>query len=105
MPHNCGWFSSSNGSCWAANPSPLDTHWYVNTCGYYNKTGGGGNASGSYYNYDFLDDQVATYVSQMADITLLSGVGAVWGWDHTDWGEASYLIHGSLTVTGSNTCF
>lgn len=65
--------SSLTINAWAANPSDLGTHWYVN---YYSKSGPyyvfniiynqwvtTGSGYASYYNYDFMDPSLRTDVS------------------------------------------
>lgn len=97
------------GSCWAANPSSLGTHWFTNSCGDTGPQGYDGYADlfayGGYINWDFLLDSLSTEVNQTAEV----GVEPIWGvfhnFSHYDWGEASFLIFGSVEFTFANTCF
>lgn len=59
--------ASSNAYCGAANPTPLNTHWFVSYCPSTWPTIYGSYArqikTGNYYNYDFLDPSSGTYVN------------------------------------------
>ncbi len=105
----CKWRAFGVNGCWAANPSAAGTHWYVSSCG---KSGPVTSdlaydftALGSYYNYDFGLDSQITQVSQSVRTQLKLGIGVVTSWSHVDGGEFSYLIFGSFSQTGTNTCF
>lgn len=105
----CVWKSGGVNSCWAANPSPLNTHWYIQSCSasgpYGDELSFNYTANGSYINWDFLLDSQATTVSQSVNIRLTRGIGVGTSWYHVDAGEASALIFGSFTQSGRNTCF
>jgi hypothetical protein len=88
--------------CWAANPSPLDTHWYVRYCSanwpYYNwnYTTVTSIASGGYINWDFGINSLATYVDQWSRIEALNNGYYRYSWRHSDSGEFSTLIYGRV---------
>lgn len=84
--------------CWAANPSPIDTHWYVSSCKYTDlKTIDGGrtivsSASSSYYNYDFMDDSLRTDVTHEISIHGYKSGSFDYYWDFTESGESSSFL-------------
>lgn len=103
------WYTYSNGtvdwvsyslSWWAANPSPLDTHWYISSTSHDGpyplaaNTQVYHNMSGSYYNYDFVFDDLGTFVTQTAGITGNNNATFYYNWSHNDSGEGSLLITG-----------
>ncbi len=98
------WREFGFGNCWAANPSSLGTHWFVNSC---SVLGPGTNITNtaSYWNYDFGFDNLRTDVFQTANVRWNPGIGVGIGWSHQDFGEGSFLIYGSLSHSGSNNCF
>jgi hypothetical protein len=69
---NDAWKISRNATAWAANPSSLGTHWYVNENKYEGHVDGGKyiNSSSyhSYYNYDFGSDSQRTDVWHRVNI-------------------------------------
>lgn len=92
------YFHDRELNCWAANPSPIDTHWYKSSCKYTGlSTIDGGrtitsSAYASYYNYDFWENDKRTDITH--DITIhgyYSG-GFDYYWDFTETGEGSYLL-------------
>lgn len=60
--------------CWAANPTPVGTHWSVTNCSHYGPYYGGGStyvyheATGKYKNTDWGDPGQATYVNHWSKI-------------------------------------
>ena len=91
---------SSEDNCWAANPSSLGTHWYVDFCLYgapYLNSGRACNANrGDYYNYDYLVPSWETTVVQTAYICGRNDGFYDVTWTHNDAGEDSLLIYGSV---------
>lgn len=88
--------------CWAANPSALGTHWFIDWC-----TGDGGyfkggdapvcnRAEGKYHNDDFLDNTKRTHVQQWVETCGGNGF-ARFTWSHSDWGEAAGLLTGKFS--------
>lgn len=67
-------YSSGGHAPYAANPSPLGTHWYIDSDDSWETThptisnAVGQEAIGSYSNYDFLEDDQWTYVNH--DVSL-----------------------------------
>lgn len=105
----CNWKSGGFNQCWAANPSSLGTHWYIQSCTANGPYGGEGffdlTAFGNYINWDFGLNSYSTRVSQWARVQLKTFTGVVATWGHNDSGEGSWLIFGSFTQSGQNTCF
>lgn len=69
---NDAWTGTRSASAWAANPSSLGTHWFVNENRYEGFVDEGKfiNSSSyhSYYNWDFLDDDKRTDVWHRVNI-------------------------------------
>jgi hypothetical protein len=103
----CRLVDTGSGNCWAANPSPVDTHWFNSSCNTFDAltVGVDRNTVGSYYNWDFMLDNLQTNVTQSVRIRLVHSIGVVTSWAHSDSGEWSTLIYGSFYEQGSNTCF
>lgn len=59
----CKLLDSNSRSCWAANPSFLNTHWFTSGCSssQTDPFGVDFNVSGSYYNWDFVDPSLYAY--------------------------------------------
>ena len=108
------WYTYSSGSVvstssyhywWAANPSSLGTNWYVSSRQYsgpYSQAFGTiyHSVSGSYYNYNFGLPNYGTFASQSASITGRNNATYSYSWSHTDSGEGSLLIYGSVILRG-----
>ena len=107
------WYTYSSGSVistnfyrdwWAANPSSLGTNWYVSGRQYsgpYTQSFGTRvyhSVSGSYYNYNFMLPSYGTFASQSASITGRNDGMYNYSWSHTDSGEGSWLIYGSVIL-------
>lgn len=107
---DCVWRGSGSSACWAASPSGLGTHWLTSSCipgplqtSYYfydNKS------TGSYYNWDWLNNNLATYVYQTVEVTLH---GTPFTYtdiyiNHTDSGESAINISGYLVPNVSSNC-
>ena len=112
----CLWRFSGLGSCWAnpQTPAPLNTHWFVTGCWQDGPYGSVGETSGgyvdlikwgSYINWDFGFDSVPSGADQMARIGVQAGSGIFYQASHYDWGEADFLIFGSLDISFENSCF
>lgn len=93
---------SHSDYCWAANPSSLGTHWYVDFCLYgapYMNAGRACNANrGDYYNYDYLIPTWETTVVQTAYICGRNDAVYDVTWSHNDAGEDSLLIYGTVVM-------
>jgi len=89
-------------NAWAANPSTLGTHWYVNS---YSKSGPyyvfnipynqwvtTGSGYASYYNYDFADDSLRTDVSHSIWIDGFNNGTTNWNVSWTRSGEYWWLL-------------
>lgn len=96
-------WQSYNDSCWAANPSSLNTHWYVSSCAYggpYSSSGRICNDnSGGYYNYDFAFDEDITTANQYVYLCGRNDATYDYNFTHNDGGEGALLIFGTV-VTG-----
>ena len=92
-------------ACWAANPTPVGTHWYVSSCSNSNPyyTSGQTNvineASGNYYNWDWGDDSEATYVSHFIKATGKNNGTYSYTATYSDSGEDANFLSGILVVT------
>ena len=96
-------YDNGGAATWAANPSPIDTHWYVDLQQTWrdDDTWGGGvgqKAIGSFSNSDFQEDDEYTYVDH--EVT-------VWGYKNgtIDYeaieearGEASLLLTSRVEI-------
>ncbi len=93
------WTSYSDG-CWAANPSSLGTHWYNSSCSggsaYYNSNRACNANTGSYYNYDFVDPNAGTFVTDSDWLCGRNDAIFDYNWSHSDSGEGAILIYGSV---------
>jgi hypothetical protein len=107
--YSCHWYYNGNGSCSAANPSSINTHWYTSGCQQTGPTSSFQNfniqESGHYYNWDFGSNALITNVDQSVQITLLPDQGVSIGFSHQDSGEYSSFLGGYVAQTGSNNCF
>jgi hypothetical protein len=107
----CVWRVNAHGTCWAnpLTPWPLSTHWYVVGCGQDGPRRSDGYAEfakfGSYMNWDFGDDSAPTGVDQGARLGVRPLSGSFYDASHYDWGEAEFLIYGSLDLSFENSCF
>lgn len=112
----CVWRLFGQGTCWAnpQTPAPLNTHWFVTGCWQDGPYGAAGETSGGYadlikwgryINWDFGLDSVPTGADQMTRIGVQPSFGIFYEASHYDWGEADFLIFGSLDVSFGNTCF
>jgi len=94
----------SSDSCWAANPSSLNTHWYVSYClngALYVSAGRVCNDNqGEYYNYDFGFDSDITTASQYVYACGRNDATYDYNWSHNDGGEGAILIYGSVVLGG-----
>lgn len=97
------WRNYSEG-CWAANPSPIQTHWFVNWCSHPAPFYENGNtnvlhqAAGAYYNWDFENNNEQTTVTQSSLIRGKNDATYTYTWSHVDGGEAAGLLVGSVVV-------
>lgn len=106
-PTGCKWNARQTKNCWAANPSPLNTHWVIEACifGPLSKSEmyASGMTQGAFHNDDFLDPSQRTWVRNNA-LTEFNGSTVIHGYQFYAWGEASSLL--SATVAGAhyNNC-
>lgn len=95
------WKSYSDG-CWAANPSALGTHWFNGSCAlgaaYYNSNRACNANTGSYYNYDFVDPNQGTFVTDSDWLCGRNDAQFDYSWSHNDSGEGAILIYGSVLL-------
>ncbi|WDE11008.1 hypothetical protein [Thalassomonas haliotis] len=107
------WYVFSDGTvCWtsyslawyAVNPSPLDTHWFIEDAAHYGPYPLAANTqsyhrmTGDYYNFDWGLDSWKTSVHQTASITARNDAMFNYSWGHTDSGEDSAFIYGSVIL-------
>jgi hypothetical protein len=106
------WYTYSSGSvvwtsysdaCWAANPSSLGTHWYNSYCAYGGPWYSGStnvcnDNSGNYYNWDFGVSSWRTDASHFVQLCGRNDAYFNYWWSHTDSGEGSWLIFGSILL-------
>ncbi len=108
-----GWFVLSNGLVdwfswrveWhAVNPSPINTHWYINQQDHSGPTFNWTRTTvlkyvyGAYYNYDWLFTDLITTANQSVTIIGKNDGFYDYFWTHYDAGESSSLIWGVLTL-------
>lgn len=72
--------------CWAANPSPFGTHWFVDSCSFI--------AEGTSHNWDFGDDTKATYADHWSKIQGKNDGWYYYWWDAMHSGE--FLLDGDM---------
>jgi len=105
------WRVNSNGSvsyvadrndCWAANPSPLGTHWYISSC--YENLWNDGRlnhfVNANYYNHDFGLKNLATYVWHTSTIRGRNDGWFEYHWNYNHWGEFSWLLDIDVYING-----
>lgn len=100
-------FIYSELTCWAANPSSLGTHWYNDQCWNSGVSGDStyvtATSSTHYYNYDFDNPALATYVSHQTAITgynCTSCAGTYsYSWSYN--GEDTALLITTVAIGGS----
>jgi hypothetical protein len=92
----------SSDSCWAANPSSLGTHWFVNYCAngaLYSSLGRICNDNtGDYYNYDFGFDDSITTAHHYVYVCGRNDAFYDYNWSYSDGGEDAILIYGSIVL-------
>ncbi len=97
------WNFTDDG-CWAANPSPFDTHWFIDSCYYGAVWFAAGytqvchDHSGSYYNTDFGDPNQRTDVDQWAQMCGRNDGYFDYWWSHIDSGEYAEIIYGFVLL-------
>ncbi|MCB1037184.1 MAG: hypothetical protein KDD47_25370 [Acidobacteria bacterium] len=87
-------FLYGGGSCWAANPSILGTHWFVQSC-YPGPDDGlllSKDISATYFNDDFLSNSLRTWVDVFARLHGGSVSSPVLDVFHTASGEAASFL-------------
>lgn len=111
-PFGCKWNARGQNSCWAASPVPLpwpfNTNWYVDQCGQRpiekSEMYALGEAEGGFHNDDFGDPLSRTLVLNNA-IVVFNGGQVVHGFVFYAWGEAYYLLDGSVAGASYNNCY
>ena len=110
--HKLNWTVNAGGtvnwnwrsvSAWAANPSSFGTHWFVDTYGFVgsvtyspDQTSVFSEAQGKYYNWDFGDDNQATYADHWSKIQGRNDGGFNYWWGATHSGEYWWLLDGDV---------
>jgi hypothetical protein len=110
----CKWYASGSVYCTASNPDHYGDHWYVNAV---NGCVGSGHvtdspehidktAQGNYYNWDYGNNGVPTYITQQITTEKTVGDPDVHVTiSHTDSGEGATLITGALgAATAVDSC-
>ena len=96
--------------CQAENPTGAGTHWFVDGCTAlfrkWSELCATTSRIGEYYNYDFQDDDLITEVIQFAKVQKNSCAtnSATYSWYQHESGEYWWLIMGSATVSGFDSC-
>ena len=103
-PGDGSYISVGGGECWANPNTPIGTSWFVDSCrgsSFVNSYRSRYTTWNRSYNYDFGDDDVATWVLQKAEVRHDNG-WARWSTSHRDWGEFSWLIYGYELIGYAN---
>lgn len=92
---------SYNDLCYAANPTPIGTHWFTTNCPVSLPWNNGpaqvvNNANGEYINWDFWLDTSSTSMTHFSQIVGLHNGTFNYSWSWNAWGEASDLLHATL---------
>lgn len=111
------WWSVSNGkvyyndrtkACWAVNPSPIGTRWYIYLCRWYNPIYYNGDQTriyseveAEYYNYDWLDPNLITQASHFSRIIGRNNGGFDYSWFAYHSGESSGTLRGQVYAAGN----
>lgn len=104
----CRWRTHASKSCWAANPSPFGSHWYVDACSFTpieswdmwaNET-----TLGSYHNYDFDEPLIGTWVWNDATV-LFDGAVVIHGYAFQAIGEHAEWLDVTLAGAHYNNCY
>ncbi|MCC6179267.1 MAG: hypothetical protein IT305_28505 [Chloroflexi bacterium] len=93
------------GNCWA-NPDTGLSSWHRSSCQinqFRDVSWVDESAAGDYYNYDFLDPILPTFVFDYVGVSFVDGMVS-WNSIHYDEGEASGLIFGWFLQSGYNRC-
>ncbi|MFD2044225.1 hypothetical protein ACFSTA_10060 [Ornithinibacillus salinisoli] len=96
--------SRSGSNCNAANPSSLGTHWYISSCTFssYSIIDGGrtvtSKLTGSYYNYDFMDNNKRTDVTHNVYLEGYKDGSSYYSATWSKSGEGSGLLDLDVTV-------
>jgi len=96
-------YSAGGHGHWAANPSPINTHWYIDVDGSYEdsqpwRNAVGQTAFGSFSNYDFGDDDDWTYLDQDVSVWGFSNGSIEYTSSDYATGEGSLLLTSSVFV-------
>lgn len=106
-PSGCQWNARQVISCWGANPSPLNTHWYVDSClfGPLDKDDmyASGMTQGAFHNDDFLDPYQRTWVRNNA-LAMFDGGVITHGFQFQALGEGYQLLDATVAGTHINNC-
>ena len=93
-----------NDACWAANPSPANTHWFTTFCSnnsptYFNANSEVCNwAIGDYINWDFGNADQSTESYHWIKICGTNSGNYTYQTSYWDAGEASWLIFHTVTL-------
>ncbi|MDW7728103.1 MAG: hypothetical protein SCH70_13565 [Candidatus Methanoperedens sp.] len=90
-------------SCWAANPSSQDTHWFVDSCNFFgsvtyssDRTSLFSEVKSKFHNYDWGIDSWATYAEHWSKIQGRNDSWYNYWWDTTHSGEDWFLLDGDV---------
>ncbi len=98
--------SSSGHRCQPQNPTFFGTHWYTQYCTRTGPTLSNSNTQvaqivdAQYYNYDFMDNDKATYAWHWSRISAYNTGNFGYQWDHAHSGEFSGLLEIDVFVNG-----
>ncbi|HYP28815.1 MAG TPA: hypothetical protein VE262_19035 [Blastocatellia bacterium] len=91
---------------WRANPSCVNTHWFLDSVEYgrpwysHGQTTVSNSVLGDYYNWDFGNPGRKTWVLERVQINGHTNGTYTGSWSRTDGGEYSNLIYGKVRFSG-----
>ncbi|CAG0959791.1 hypothetical protein METP2_00715 [Methanosarcinales archaeon] len=96
-------FNWRTSGCWAANPSSLDTHWFVDSCNFLGsvtyssgRTSLSSEVNSKFHNYDWGFDSWVTYAEHWSKIQGRNDSWYDYWWDTTHSGEDWFLLDGDV---------
>ncbi|MFC9712425.1 hypothetical protein ACFTRD_30325 [Paenibacillus sp. NPDC056933] len=101
MQNDYAIYSNGGSATWAANPSPIDTHWYVDSEQTRRKdkpAAVGQETVANFSNYDFLNDNLYTYVNH--NVSVWGFMNGSFDYDAIEdaTGEASVLLTSTIEI-------
>lgn len=92
--------SSRDHGDWDAQPSELNTNWYLDWDNYgtFSKSSNSVSTSTRHHNYDFLSDDVATYAKHNIYITGFANGSSDYDYTYTHSGESYILLKCRVSI-------